>query len=119
MIGKFKFTKFITISLIVLLMTIFIILLVVTKKERSLESFCRAYDNQAIADRRRSASNDELAAYFNDLNEHAPEGIAADTQKLADGYKTIQEDPESKAAVEFSLNNQVFNVNRYFRENCK
>lgn len=119
MIGKFKFTKFITISLIVLLMTIFIILLVVTKKERSLESFCRAYDNQAIADRRRSASNDELAAYFNDLNQHAPESISADTQKLADGYRRIKQDPEDQLSIEFSVRDAANNVGTYTKENCR
>jgi hypothetical protein len=52
-----------------------------------------------------------------DLNATAPEGIAADTQvfldamqRLADGDRSVVDDPEIKAAVD--------NVNRYTNKAC-
>lgn len=102
-----------------LLLIIFLTFTIISRPERTVRSFCKAYDNQAIADRRRSVSNDELAAYFNDLNQHAPESISADTQKLADGYRRIKQDPEDQLSIEFSVRDAANNVGTYTKENCK
>lgn len=119
MIEKLKRNKYITIRTILLLAVCVCFIALLLRPERSLSSFCSAYDNQKIADQGRSSSDEELATYFANLHKNAPKEISTDTRKLTEGYTKINQDVSNKSSIELSLNGPAVRVDSYVKQNCE